>query len=127
MAIFTLIATLCDESPYIIDWIAHHRAIGVTDFVLYQNDSVDGTTQLLTALHDSGKIHFIDNTNPNDAPQKFHDLPPLQRRVNARALRHEIVQNSDYILVIDADEYLDLPLDTDLATFLTRLNHPDVI
>ncbi len=76
MAIFTLIATLCDESPYIIDWIAHHRAIGVTDFVLYQNDSVDGTTQLLTALHDAGKIHFIDNTNPNDAPQKLHDLPP---------------------------------------------------
>ncbi len=126
MTQFTLLATLRDESPYIIDWIAHHRAIGITDFVLYQNDSSDGTTQLLQALHDAGEIHFIDNTNPADAPQKFRDLPP-QRRAYARALRHEIVQNSDYILVIDADEYLDLPLDQDLPTFLTRLNHPDVI
>ncbi len=122
----TLLATLRDESPYILDWIAHHRAIGVTDFVLYQNDSVDGTKDLLQTLHDAGEIHFVDNTTPADAPPKFRDLPP-QRRAYARALRHPVVQSSDYILVIDADEYLELPADTDLPTFLTRLNHPDVV
>lgn len=126
MTQFTLLATLRDESPYIIDWIAHHRAIGITQFVLYQNDSVDGTTQLLQALHDAGEIHFIDNTNPADALPKFQDLPP-QRRVYGWALRNRSVQNSDYILVIDADEYLELPVDGDLPTMLRRLNHPDVV
>lgn len=122
----TLLATLRDESPYILDWIVHHRAIGITNFVLYQNDSVDGTTALLQALDDAGEIHFVDNTNLADAPQKFRDLPP-QRRAYGRALRHPIVQSSEYILVIDADEYLELPADTDLPAFLSRLNHPDVV
>lgn len=122
----TLLATLRDESPYIIDWIAHHRAIGITDFALYQNDSVDGTADLLQALHDAGEIHYVDNSNPADAPPKFRALPP-QRRAYGRALRHPVVQSSDYVLVIDADEYLDLPIDQDLPTLLTRLNHPDVI
>lgn len=122
----TLLATLRDEAPYIVEWIAHHRAIGITDFVLYQNDSVDGTTELLQALSDAGEIHFVDNTNSNDAPPKFRALPP-QRRAYGRALRHPIVQNADYVLVIDADEYLELPQDINLTCFLNRLGHPDVV
>lgn len=94
--------------------------------MLYQNYSVDGTTELLTALAEANEIHFIDNTNPRDAPPKFCDLPP-QRRAYGRALRHPIVQSADYILVIDADEYLDLPIAQDLPTLIQRLNHPDVI
>lgn len=122
----TLLATLRDEAPYIIDWIAHHRAIGITDFVLYQNDSVDGTDVLLQALHDAGHIHYSDNSNPQDAPPKFRALPP-QRRAYGRALRHPVVQNADYVLVIDTDEFLELPKDQNLPNLLNRLQNPDVV
>jgi len=39
-----------DEGPYILDWLAHHRTLGITDFLVFSNDCSDGSDQLLDAL-----------------------------------------------------------------------------
>ena len=45
-----VISTMKDEAPYILEWIAHHRGIGFTDFLIYTNDCSDGTDLLLDRL-----------------------------------------------------------------------------
>lgn len=45
-----IVSTMKNEGPFILEWIAHHRAIGVDDFLIYTNDCTDGTDRLLDAL-----------------------------------------------------------------------------
>ena len=39
-----------NEHPYVLEWIAHHRALGVAQFYIADNVSDDGTSELLQAL-----------------------------------------------------------------------------
>ena len=41
------VTTLRNEAPFIVEWVAHMRAIGVTDLLVYTNDCDDGTEALL--------------------------------------------------------------------------------
>lgn len=79
-----------NEAPYLLEWIAYHRTVGVDHFVLYDNDSVDNGTALLrgskfaehvTVIHwpqRPGQItayrHFIDIFAPGFAWAAFIDL-----------------------------------------------------
>ena len=47
-------AIVRDEVRYLLEWIAFHLVAGVDGFLIYDNDSKDGTTDLLTAL----KVHY---------------------------------------------------------------------
>ena len=44
------VTTLRDEAPFIVEWVAHMRAIGVTDLLVYIDDCGDGTDALLAVL-----------------------------------------------------------------------------
>ena len=46
----TLVTTMRNEGPHLLEWIAHHQAIGVTDFVIYTNECEDGTDTLLDLI-----------------------------------------------------------------------------
>lgn len=56
-----LIASARNEGPYLLEWLAYHRAIGFEHVFLYSNDNDDGSDALLEALADSGAITWIDN------------------------------------------------------------------
>ncbi|WP_438960477.1 glycosyltransferase family 2 protein [Nereida sp.] len=44
-----ILAITCvkNEGPYLVDWLAHLRAIGVDHVLAFSNDCEDGTDQLL--------------------------------------------------------------------------------
>lgn len=94
----TLVATLKDEGPYLLEWLAHHRLIGFTDFVLFSNDCSDGTNLMLNRLDRMGVVRHFDN------PQGPRMDP--QRSALSRAARMDVVRASDWVCVIDADEFL---------------------
>ena len=50
----TAVSMMKDEGPYVIEWIAHHLAIGFTDLVVYTNDCSDGTDSMLIRLEELG-------------------------------------------------------------------------
>lgn len=49
-------AVLKDEAPYLLEWIAHWRIVGVTRFYLADNGGSDGTSGLLMRLHEAGIV-----------------------------------------------------------------------
>ena len=51
-----VISTMKDEAPYVTEWLAFHRAIGFTDFLIYTNDCGDGTDLLLDRLQHLGLV-----------------------------------------------------------------------
>ena len=43
----TAVTCVKNEGPFLLEWIAFNRVIGVTDFLFYSNDCTDGTDRLL--------------------------------------------------------------------------------
>ena len=48
------LAILCvkNEGAFLLEWLAHHRATGFTDFLVFSNDCSDGTDLMLDRLAD---------------------------------------------------------------------------
>ena len=57
-----LVATMRNEGPYILEWLAHHRAIGFTDVVVCTNDCVDESPALLDRLEQLGLLVHLRST-----------------------------------------------------------------
>lgn len=85
-----------NEAPYALEWIAHHRAIGVTDFLIYTNDCEDGTPALLSLLPGVTVVE-----------QERGEKPPQWRALKA-AWEHPVVQNADWLACLDCDEFINL-------------------
>jgi len=94
----TAVSMMKDEGPYVLEWVAHHLAVGFTDLVVYTNDCTDGTDDMLIRLEELGLAHHRRNRiAPGIKPQ-----PSAIRHAQADPL----VQRSDWVLVFDADEFL---------------------
>jgi hypothetical protein len=48
-----------NEADYLLEWIAYHRLIGVDHFVIYDNDSTDGSAAMLSALARHGIVTVV--------------------------------------------------------------------
>lgn len=99
----TLIAAVRNEGPFLLEWIAYHRLIGFSDIVIYADVSIDGTDDLLRALHDAKVITHIPNTRTDDSQHKGHRA----RAYNAAGDLPQ-VRDADWVLALDTDEFLNI-------------------
>ena len=44
------VLTVRNEGAFLLEWLAHHRAAGITDFVVLSNDCADGTDTMLDVI-----------------------------------------------------------------------------
>ncbi len=95
-----IVACMKDEAPYILEWVAYHRVIGVDGFIVYTNACSDGTPEILERLQELGIVQHRDN---ND----WKGNSPQQYALN-RALREPLVRNAEWIIHIDVDEYMNI-------------------
>jgi hypothetical protein len=103
-----LVATMKNEAPHLLEWVAWHRLVGFTDIVIAQNDSDDMTAETLAELDRIGVITYVDNSDMGEdgKPAASH-----QWRAYFRAARTAAYQSSDWAMTLDGDEMLlvDLP------------------
>ena len=105
---FAIGAIFKNELPYILEWIAFHRSIGIQKFIIVDNDSTDGSKDLLQLLDLAGIIHYFDfPSEPGVKPQ----LPAYSKILNI-AKKHGI----EWVAFIDADEFL-MPESEDMDFF----------
>lgn len=96
----TIITTMKNEGPFILEWIAHHRAIGVDDFLIYTNNCSDGTTELLQVLDKKGLIKHRIN------PWKQGDEVRPQHRALQEAEAEPVLRDSAWCICMDVDEFI---------------------
>lgn len=118
----TAITSMKNEGPFILEWIAYHRAIGVTHFLVYTNDCDDPTNEILDHLAGKGWLTRIDNPFNRAAGQK------PQRGALNHAIKQVVVQSADWYLVIDVDEFVNIHVgDGTLKALAEAANDPSVI
>jgi len=116
-----VLACLRDEGVYLLDWIAHHRALGAEHFFLYSNDNTDGSDDLLAALARAGEITWVVNDVPPGAAPQYkaygHALQMLPEILDYR-----------WVAVIDLDEALafDTALHASFGDYLAWQEREDV-
>ena len=111
-----------NEGPYILEWIAYHRAIGVTDFVVFTNDCKDGTELILQRLDDMGVIRHLPN------PATALDTKYMQPAALAYAELLPQYAAADYVLSFDVDEFVNIQTgDGTIAALLDATDNPDAI
>ncbi len=91
-----------DEAPRLIEWVSHHLAVGFSDLVVYTNDCTDGTDAMLDRLEALGLVHHRRNViAPGQRPQPS---------ALSHAATEPVVCQADWLLVLDADEFLSIRL-----------------
>ena len=97
----TVVTAMKNEGPYILDWIAHHRVVGVDRFLVYTNDCVDGTDELLDALAAEGVLERRDN------PYRTTGHVPQYAAFRA-AESEAAVRGAAWCATMDVDEYINI-------------------
>lgn len=94
----TVVASMRNEGPFLLEWVAWYRMLGFTDVVIVTNDCTDHSPQLLDCLQAAGVAHHI-----------RHDVPAGQKITRAKlavARQHRAVRRSQWVMVCDVDEFL---------------------
>lgn len=91
-----------DEGPFILEWLAWHKSIGVTDIVVFTNDCTDGTDLLLDRLQDMGALTHL--PNPALAMRETGFQPAALSY--AHYLRQ--MRDADFFISMDVDEFINI-------------------
>lgn len=113
-----------NEGPFILEWVAWQRLLGIDQIVVLSNGCDDGTDAILDQLDRMGVLRHL--PNPVEVMPGDGDKPQTAGFKYGRLLREW--RDADYILLTDVDEFPCLRAgDADLKALLARLDHPDVL
>jgi hypothetical protein len=115
----TAVTCVKNEGPFLLEWIAFHRVIGVTDFLFYSNDCSDGTDRLLDTLADHGIVTHL----PNPAQGRNYQMEALRH-----AAKQDCVTGADWVWVADVDEFPNIHVgDHTLPALIDACGNPQAI
>lgn len=97
----TIITTMKNEGPFILEWLAYHRVIGVKDFLVYTNDCSDGTDTFLELLQEKGYCQHRDNRFEGTGLKPQHHALQCGEK-------EPVIQNADWVVCMDVDEYINI-------------------
>ncbi len=115
----TAITCVKNEGPFLLEWVAFNRVIGVTDFLIYSNDCDDGTAELLDALATAGLVVHL----PNPAKGRKYQVEALRD-----ARRQNIAKDADWVWIADVDEFLNIHAgDGQISDLIAACDDPQAI
>mgnify|MGYP002280373457 CR=1 FL=1 len=88
-------AIVKNECPYLVEWLAHHRCLGIDHFYIADNGSDDGTAELLARLHQACIVTLTHWPATEQAQLRWYTRALDQYRHDAK-----------YLAFIDADEFI---------------------
>jgi len=97
---YTVVSTMKNEGPYILDWVAHYKTLGFDHILVCTNDCTDPTVEILLRLQELGYV-----TQHNTIVRKAGIHRSALRQASRR---YDIVMDAKWVFVCDVDEYLNV-------------------
>ncbi len=94
------ITPMKDEAPFLLEWVAYHRLIGINDILVFSNDCTDGTDVMLERLDEMGELRHFANPSMVNGQTKHHLQVIRYINTSKRLFR------SDWVVSLDVDEYI---------------------
>lgn len=93
-----LLSAMKNEGPDVLEWALYHRLLGFDHIVVYSNGCTDGSDDLLDAIAGLGWLTHRRHTPPAGVSP--------QDAVAARAKADPALAGADWLIWLDADEFL---------------------
>lgn len=100
--VFLIPTCMKNEGPYLLEWLAYHKSIGVQEFIVFTNDCSDGTDLMLDRLDEMGIVTHM--PNPAVAAQSPHFQPMAMKF----SMQLPQVKRADYVIQTDVDEFINI-------------------
>lgn len=93
-------ATRNCRPQYLLEWLHHHRALGIRRFFLYDNESDEPVSETVSGLDFADDIHVFYRTgyHTDSQPEWYTDC--------CAGIANGSLPDCDWVLVIDDDEFL---------------------
>lgn len=111
----SVVAIVKNEEKYLLEWIAYHRVIGVDHFLIYNNESTDGTEEILKSLSKAGIVTYLNWPTHPERAAICGLSPQLCAYWNGWS---NLFGQSEWIAFIDADEFIMLNRHEEISEFL---------
>lgn len=95
-----LVSAMRNEGPFLLEWVAYHRMIGIDRVVIVSNGSTDGSDDLLDALTEAGEITFLRTSPRRGVAPQVAAVQAFEAQVGYRP--------DNWYLWLDADEFLNV-------------------
>ncbi len=117
-----VLTSMKNEAPFILEWIAYHKAIGAEHFLVYTNDCRDNTNEILDRLAELGIVTRLDNPwDPASGAKPQHVAL-------ADAMEQPVFKEADWVLTIDVDEFVNIHVgDGTFNDFFKASGGPNVV
>ncbi|MGB0798556.1 MAG: glycosyltransferase family 2 protein, partial [Planktomarina sp.] len=99
---FLVTTCMKDEGPFILEWLAWHKSIGIQDYIVFSNDCTDGTDEMLDYLAAKGELRHLENPAVMMGSAKFQPIA-----LNTTHHMREM-QGADFVISIDVDEFINI-------------------
>lgn len=99
---YTVVSTMKNEGAFLIEWVAHHKALGFDRILICTNDCDDPTAHMVQRLEALGIAR-------HHATVK-RQVTSIQRAALRQVLRYPEVTKAEWFYVCDADEFLTIKL-----------------
>jgi hypothetical protein len=105
-----------NEAPYIAEWMAYNRMIGIDHFFIYDNNSTDSLEAAIAPFQDRGWVTHVKPTYSTMGTRFWEYQKDC-------SVRNELALSSQWLAVFDVDEFLILPgeISTQLGGLLSIL------
>jgi Glycosyl transferase family 2 len=90
-----IVAAAKQEAPYLLEWIAYHRALGIHSFFIADNGGTDSTTHLLSALDHAGYVTRLDWIGHKAFQMRYYG-----------SIVPRLCGSVDLVALIDVDEFI---------------------
>src|SRR6056297_2494354 len=96
-----IVTTMKNEGPFILEWLAYHRAIGFDDFLVYTNDCSDGTDTMLSLLEKKGYVQHRENP--------YRDMQSKPQHAALKVAEDEaVIRDAAWVICMDVDEFVNV-------------------
>lgn len=110
----TIIFTNARDENNIVEWVAHHINLGFDTIYIYDHISIVPIKNLL-------------KSNPKIIINRLEHINVIKKRLLLSAISYAKHNGYDWMMYLDADEFLILPRDNNIYTFLDKYNNYDQI
>lgn len=95
-----IVTAMKNEGPFILEWVAHHLAVGFDQFLTYTNDCEDGTDAIWQRL---AALGFGAHERNDDIKARG-----IQKTALMRADDHALTEQAEWISCLDVDEFVNV-------------------